>query len=66
MDDALLVGGLERLGDLLRNGECLIDRDRPLRDPLREVLTLDQFHDERGQAVGLFEAVDLRDVRMVE
>ncbi len=28
--------------------------------------SVDQFHDEGLHAVGIFEAVDLRDVRMIE
>ena len=31
-----------------------------------EILALDQFHDERAHAAGFFEAVDVRDVRMVQ
>ena len=31
-----------------------------------EILALDQFHHERVHAARLFEAVDLRDVRMVQ
>ena len=46
MDDALLVGLLEGLGDLLRDGERLVDGNRPALQPLREVLALDQLHDE--------------------
>ena len=36
------------------------------RDALRQVVALDQFHDERGEVCCLLEAVDRRDVRMVE
>ncbi len=66
MDDALLVRGFERLGDLRRDRQRLVDRDRPARDPLRQVLPLDQFHHERREAVTRFEAVDRRDVRMIQ
>ena len=41
-------------------------RNRAARDALREVLALDQFHHQRGDAVALFEAVDRRDVRMIQ
>ena len=34
--------------------------------PLRERRALYQFHDERRHAVGVFETVDLRDVRMIQ
>ncbi|MEQ1910004.1 MAG: hypothetical protein ABMA15_14340 [Vicinamibacterales bacterium] len=66
MNDALLVRRFERLGDLRRDGECFIARDRALRDPLRQVVALDQFHDECGHVSALLESVDLRDVRMIQ
>jgi hypothetical protein len=34
MDDALFVSGFERVGDLLRNGQCFIERNRAVSDPL--------------------------------
>ena len=36
------------------------------RDPLRQVLALDQLHHQRADVADRFEAVDVRDVRMVE
>ena len=36
MDDALLVRGFERLGDLLRDRQRLVERHRPSRDASRE------------------------------
>ena len=66
MNDALLVRRLERVGDLLRDGKRLVDRKRPSRDTLREIVALHQFHDEGLCAVGFLDAVDARDVRMVE
>ena len=66
MDDALLVRRFQRVSDLLRDGQRLVDRDRPARDALREVLALDEFHHERADAAGFFETVDVGDVRMVQ
>ena len=55
MDDALLVRGFERLDDLLRDRQRLVDRDtHPSQSVLRQVVALDQFHDERGDVVGVF------------
>ena len=48
MDDPLLVRRFERLGDLPRDRQRLVDRDRAARDPLREILALDEFHHERA------------------
>ena len=36
MNDALLVRRFERLGDLLRDRQRLVERDRPARDALRQ------------------------------
>ena len=46
VDDALLVRLLERLGDLPRDRERLVDRDRPALQPLGEVLAGDELHGE--------------------
>ena len=66
MDDADLVRRLERLGNLARERQRLVDRNRTFRDALGEVFALDELHDDRARACGFLDAVDLRDVRMVE
>ena len=66
MDDALLVRRLERLGDLLRDRQRVVERNRAARDPLRQIVTLDEFHDEGAHPAGFFEAVDVRDVRVIQ
>ena len=66
MDDPLLVRRFERLGDLLRDGQRFVERDRAARDPLRQIVALDQFHHEGGHAPAFFEAVDGGDVRMIQ
>ena len=66
MDDPLLVRGLERFGDLLGDRKRLTDGDRRARDPIGERRALDQFHDQGSYAAGVFEAMDLRDMRMIE
>ena len=47
MDDALLVRRLERLGDLPRNWERIINREWPFRDAVGESLAFDQLHHQR-------------------
>ena len=48
-------------------GSASSSGNRPARDPLRQVLALDQFHHERARRRRhVFEAVDVRDVRMVQ
>ena len=52
MDDAALVRGLERLGDLAGDRDRLVERDRPAREARRQVLALDQLHDEHVERAG--------------
>ena len=66
MNDPLLVRGFEGLGDLLRNGQGLVCRDGALCNALREVVALDEFHHERGHVARALEAVDRRDVWVIE
>ena len=66
MDDALLVRGLERRRDLQRDRHRVGKRDRAARDVRGQILALDELHDECDDSVALLEAVDVRDVRMVQ
>jgi hypothetical protein len=64
VDDAGLVGRFERLGDLPRDGHRFRERDGTTRHPSRQILTLDQFHDE-SQRLSL-KAVNLGNVGVVQ
>ena len=66
MNDALLVCRLERLGNLSRDGQGLVDGNRAVHDPLRQVFSLDEFHHEGRHAAAVFQAVDVCDVRVVQ
>ena len=66
MDDALLVRRLERVGDLARDLERLVDGHGTLRDPLRESLAFDELQHEPAHAARLLEPVNVRDVGMIE
>ena len=66
MHDALLVRGLERVGDLPGDRQGFVDGQRPAGNAVRERRTLNEFEHERGHAVALFETVDRRDVRVVQ
>ena len=66
VDDPLLVRRFQRLSDLLRDGECFVDRHGTLRDAIRERWALDEFHHQRRHAIALLEAVNLRDMRVVQ
>jgi hypothetical protein len=50
VNDALLVGRFEGLGQLPRNRQRLIDRNRTSCEAIRERRPLNQFHDERRSA----------------
>ena len=58
----MIVGGLERVGDLAGDGERLVQRKRPAGDARGEVFAVDELHHERG----FLQPVDLRDVGMVQ
>ena len=62
MDDALLVRRFERVGDLPRDRQRLVERDRSAARSAPRASALDQLHHERAHAAGLFEAVNVRDV----
>jgi hypothetical protein len=62
MDDALVVCGFERVGDLAGDSERVRYRQRAPRDEQRQLITLDQFHDEPA----ILDSEDLRDVGVVE
>ena len=51
------MGRFQRLGDLLGDGQGLVDWDKALGDTLRQRRPVDQFEDER------LDPVDLSDVR---
>ena len=67
MDDPLLVRGFERLGDLLRDRQRLVERDGAARDalPPRSSPSTSSITSART-SVRLLEAVDVRDVRMIQ
>ncbi len=50
VDDALLVGRLQCLGDLQGDGDGVIDGDRAAFDAIRQVLAVDELHDEERES----------------
>ena len=64
MHDALLVRGVERFGNLPRDGQRFGDRQGSARQPLRQVLALHQLHDEPGDIVAVLDPVDGANVGM--
>jgi hypothetical protein len=47
VDDAVIVGGFERVGDLAGDGEHLVQRERPAGNARGELFAVDQLHHER-------------------
>ena len=66
MDHALFVGGLEGIGNLLRDRQRFIKRNRPSGNSISEGWPVDQFHDERAYAVRFFHTKDVGDIRMIQ
>ncbi len=66
MDDSLLVRRVECVGDLLRDGQDFIDRDRAAHNALRQIIALDELHHEGVHAGRLFGRIDRRDAGMVQ
>jgi hypothetical protein len=71
VDDAERVGRLERLGDLARDRQRLVERHWSAGDAHAQVAAFDQLHDDRaGGGAGtrrrVLEPIDLRDVGVIE
>ncbi len=66
MDDAALVRGVQRVGNLPRDVQHLVERQRALRDPSRQIVAVDELHHERAHAAAFFQSVNLGDMRMVQ
>ena len=58
--------GLQRLGNLLRDRQRLIQRDRPCDDPVGKRRAFNQLQDERLGVVTLLDAVDGGDAGVVQ
>ena len=67
MDDAVLVRGVERVGDLDAEVEDLVGLERPADDePVLQRFAFHQLHDDEGLPVRLVDVVDRADVRVLE
>src|SRR5262249_7370698 len=66
MHDPLLVRDFERVTNLPRDGQCLVERNRSARDAIRECRTVDQLQHERVDTVGFLKPMNRSDVRMIQ
>ena len=65
MDDALVVGVLQRLTDRWNDGERLLRRQRSFLEHIAEIHPVHVFHYDVVEPVGFAEIMDRHDVRVV-
>ncbi len=66
MDDALAVGGVERVGDLDTQSDQGFCVERPAFDAMLERLAFEKFHGDKSQAVLLVDFVNGADIGMIQ
>jgi hypothetical protein len=66
VDNALLVGRGEAVGELHRQGDGLVKGEGARLEPLAEILALDQLHHQEAVLTVLLEAVDTGDVGVLQ
>lgn len=66
MDDPLIMGGLEGLSDLPQDGKRFLEAEPSAGDPLGKGLAGHQLHDEKPESLGLLDAMEGRDVGMIQ
>ena len=66
MDNALRVRGIEGVGDLNADLQCVINLNAAAADALLQVLAFEQLHHQERLALILFNLVDGADIRMVQ
>src|SRR5262245_17489694 len=66
MDDSVAVRLVERVRDLRRIAQRLVDRQAPAREAVAERLAFEQLHHQEADAVLLTDVVQRADVRVVQ
>ena len=66
MNDAHVVGGLQRIRDLPGNRQRLVDRHQTVDQPVGKRRSLNQFQDQRLDAAAIFKSVNACDVGVAE
>src|SRR5205814_544887 len=66
MDDPFLVRRLERVDDLAGDREGIGEWDGARNQSLRQRFAIDELEDKKSRAARFLEAVDGRDVRMIQ
>jgi hypothetical protein len=63
--DTRVVNGLEPLGDLTASVDHFLDRQRPVRQTLGQVLARHELHGDEAGIAHPIDAEDLCDVRVI-
>ena len=66
MNNPLVVRGFQRQCDLSAERQDVSDRKGAFANPLCQCRSVDQFHDEDGRALVLYDVVQRRDVGVVQ
>ena len=66
MNDAFVVRGLERLGDLPGDGERFVEWKTSAPNPLRERRARHELHHEEAMAFGFLQSVNRGNIGVVE
>lgn len=66
VNDAVIMGGAERLCDLERNRQRLIDWNGPSGNAIGERGSVDELEDQGASARAFLDAVNRRNVRMIQ
>ncbi len=66
MNDAPFVSGVQRIGDLTGKRERGRQRKRTADDPVGQCLSVNKFHHQGRHALAVFDAVNGRDVGMID
>ena len=66
VNDRFVVRGLEAIGNLHEQRNGFVDRDGASRDALGQSLALNELHDQELAAFVLLQAVQGRDIRVIE
>ncbi len=66
VDDALLVGRVQRVGNLARDRQRVSQGERPARQSIGQRLTLDELEHQSRTAIDVLEPVNRADVRVIQ
>ena len=66
MNDAMVVGGFERLGNLSGDWQRFVEWNSALRDPIGKGRPLDELEHQRLYAAAVFKSVNCGNVRVIQ